>query len=289
VVRGLTPRQDQVLEFVATFVADEGYMPATRDIALACGLRSPSSAARACRSLETRGHIERDPKHPRLVTVHRDLDCGSPAPPATDVDSELLICELTIAEVSASVLAVQRAMTWAPDVAAQEQLHRDGLDRIWLLRLYEDARRRLVQGGAVLPEGAAALIEAQRALATTRMALVSSWPRYQTWRLLFTVMVQGWLDQVGKLGARHLASAYAAERATFAIDRDAALGEARHLVAVGGPDLARFVSVYGAEIRKTATLVGRAMPKAVGDATLPEIGGVVDDALGVIGPLEVQG
>jgi hypothetical protein len=218
--------------------------------------------------------------HARLVTVHR----GAARPtPAAEVDNELLLCELTIAEVSSAVLAVQRALTWAPDVVAQEQLHRDGLDRIWLLRLYEDARRRLVHGGAVLPEGAAALIEAQRTLATTRLALVSSWPRYQTWRLLFTVMVQGWLEQAGKLGARHLASAYAAERATFAIDRQAALDEARRLVAVGGPDLAKFVTVFGAEVKKTATLVGAAMPSAVGGATLPELTGVLDDTFLSIG------
>jgi hypothetical protein len=272
----LTPRQDQVLEFVATFVADEGYMPAMREIATACGLRSPSSAARACHSLEARGYIERDPVRPRLVAVHRAPDRPVPA---AELDNELLLCELTIAEVSASVAAVQRAMPWAPDLVAQEQLHRDGLDRIWLLRLYEDARRRLVQGGAQLPEGAAPLVEAQRTLARTRTALVSSWPRYQTWRLLFTVMVQGWLDHVGKLGARHLAPAYAAERTAFAIDREAALDEARELVARGGPDLAQFVSVYGAEVRKTASLVGNAMAGAVGEAaSLPGLTGVLDAA-----------
>ena len=77
------------------------------------------------------------------------------------------------------VAAVQQAFAWAPDVNAQEELHREGLDRIWLLRLYEEARRRLVDAGARLPDGGALAVAKQRSLADARGALITNWPRYR--------------------------------------------------------------------------------------------------------------
>lgn len=57
----ITDRQQQVLEFIRHFLADEGYSPSVREICHGLGLSSPGSLFKHLRVLEDRGHLIRTP------------------------------------------------------------------------------------------------------------------------------------------------------------------------------------------------------------------------------------
>ena len=79
-VKGLTPRQEQVLEFIRESVRSNGYPPTVREICAALRLSSPSTVHAHLANLERLGHIKRDPSKPRALDVVRDARPARPLP-----------------------------------------------------------------------------------------------------------------------------------------------------------------------------------------------------------------
>jgi repressor LexA len=76
----LTERQQQVLEYIRSIVAERGYPPSVREIGDAVGLSSPSSVHAQLNSLVAAGMIKKDPSKPRAIVVVDE----TPAPVAED-------------------------------------------------------------------------------------------------------------------------------------------------------------------------------------------------------------
>lgn len=69
----LTPKQRQILEFIAAQVERRGYPPSVREIGQAVGLRSSSTVHGHLARLERHGYIRRDPTKPRAIEILRRL------------------------------------------------------------------------------------------------------------------------------------------------------------------------------------------------------------------------
>ena len=65
----LTKRQQEIFEFVKTYVRDHGYPPTVRDIGKAIGLTSSSTVHAHLANLEKLGLLKRDPTKPRALEV----------------------------------------------------------------------------------------------------------------------------------------------------------------------------------------------------------------------------
>lgn len=74
VMKELTTRQRQVLDFIQTTVTDRGYPPAVREIGEALGLSSPSTVHSHLSALVRAGYINRDPSKPRAIEVVHTSD-----------------------------------------------------------------------------------------------------------------------------------------------------------------------------------------------------------------------
>lgn len=68
-MEGLTPRQEQVLEYIRESVRANGYPPTVREICAALDLSSPSTVHAHLANLERQGFIKRDPAKPRALDV----------------------------------------------------------------------------------------------------------------------------------------------------------------------------------------------------------------------------
>ena len=79
-MQGLTPRQQQVLEFIRVSLRDNGYPPTVREICAALHLSSPSTVHAHLANLERLGLIKRDPTKPRALAVVQDLRPRRPLP-----------------------------------------------------------------------------------------------------------------------------------------------------------------------------------------------------------------
>ncbi len=65
----LTPRQQQVLEFIDAEVRRRGYPPSVREIGEAVGLSSSSTVHAHLAALQDKGYLRRDPTKPRAIEV----------------------------------------------------------------------------------------------------------------------------------------------------------------------------------------------------------------------------
>ncbi len=65
----LTKRQQQIYDYVAQYVDDNGYPPTVREIGEAVGLASPSTVHAHLSNLERAGMIRRDPTKPRALVI----------------------------------------------------------------------------------------------------------------------------------------------------------------------------------------------------------------------------
>ena len=79
-MEGLTPRQEQVLEFIRESVRVNGYPPTVREICAGLDLSSPSTVHAHLANLERLGLIRRDPTKPRALDVVQDLRPPRPLP-----------------------------------------------------------------------------------------------------------------------------------------------------------------------------------------------------------------
>lgn len=67
--RGISPRQKKILDFIRDHTDTKGYPPTVREIGEAVGLRSSSTVHSHLKSLETGGHIRRDPSLTRAIRL----------------------------------------------------------------------------------------------------------------------------------------------------------------------------------------------------------------------------
>jgi repressor LexA len=76
--RELTRRQQQILDFIRSYLNRHGYPPSVREIGADVGLSSSSTVHSHLAALETKGFIRRDPTKPRALEVfdYRDSDRG---------------------------------------------------------------------------------------------------------------------------------------------------------------------------------------------------------------------
>lgn len=74
----LTARQREILDLIASTVADRGYPPSVREIGDAVGLSSPSTVHSHLSTLSDAGFIRRDPSKPRAIEVMIDDDGAIP-------------------------------------------------------------------------------------------------------------------------------------------------------------------------------------------------------------------
>ncbi|MET8405913.1 winged helix-turn-helix transcriptional regulator [Streptomyces sp900116325] len=69
VMRELTARQERILAFIRTAIADSGEAPTVREIAEGVGLSSPSSVAYHLGRLEEGGYIQHEPGRHRSIRL----------------------------------------------------------------------------------------------------------------------------------------------------------------------------------------------------------------------------
>ena len=65
----LTSRQQEIWQFLATYVDEHGYPPTVREIGDAVGLASPSTVHAHLANLERSGLLKRDPTKPRAIEL----------------------------------------------------------------------------------------------------------------------------------------------------------------------------------------------------------------------------
>lgn len=70
--RKITPKQEQILEFLKDCILRKGYPPAVREICEAVNLKSTSSVHSHLETLEKKGFIRRDPTKPRAIEICDD-------------------------------------------------------------------------------------------------------------------------------------------------------------------------------------------------------------------------
>ena len=75
-VEELTERQRQTLEYIAETVSQRGYPPSVREMCVALGLASSSSAHSHLQALQRKGYLRIDPTKPRAIEVIFDADTG---------------------------------------------------------------------------------------------------------------------------------------------------------------------------------------------------------------------
>src|SRR5215471_6873873 len=81
----LTERQQQIWDFLVSYVDRHGYPPTVREIGEEVGLASPSTVHAHLANLERAGLLKRDPTKPRaLELIGRTRDDAPAVAPAED-------------------------------------------------------------------------------------------------------------------------------------------------------------------------------------------------------------
>lgn len=68
-MRSITPKQQQVYDYIVSFTQEHGYPPAIREICAAVGLKSPSSVHAHIKTLRELGYIIKDDRKTRALTT----------------------------------------------------------------------------------------------------------------------------------------------------------------------------------------------------------------------------
>jgi repressor LexA len=68
----ITPKQQEILDYIKSEILKKGYPPAVRDICEAVHLKSTSSVHSHLETLEKNGYIRRDPTKPRAIEIIDD-------------------------------------------------------------------------------------------------------------------------------------------------------------------------------------------------------------------------
>lgn len=75
-MRSITPKQQQVYDYIVSFTQEHGYPPAIREICAAVGLKSPSSVHAHIKSLQDLGYIVKDDRKTRALTTSSSSPAG---------------------------------------------------------------------------------------------------------------------------------------------------------------------------------------------------------------------
>jgi repressor LexA len=78
--KGLTKRQEEILEFVVERVRDEGFPPTLKEIAAQFRLSSPNAARDHILALERKGFLRRSAEKSRALTLDPSLRAAQPPP-----------------------------------------------------------------------------------------------------------------------------------------------------------------------------------------------------------------
>ena len=65
----ITPKQQEILDYIKSQILERGFPPAVRDICEAVHLKSTSSVHSHLETLEKNGYIKRDPTKPRASEI----------------------------------------------------------------------------------------------------------------------------------------------------------------------------------------------------------------------------
>ena len=68
----LSPKRQQIINFIARFIEKKGYAPSIREIANGCNINSPSMAQYHLNILEHDGYIHRDRSIPRSISLVKE-------------------------------------------------------------------------------------------------------------------------------------------------------------------------------------------------------------------------
>ena len=68
----MSPKQQEILEYIKSQILERGFPPAVRDICVAVNLKSTSSVHSHLETLEKNGYIRRDPTKPRAIEILDD-------------------------------------------------------------------------------------------------------------------------------------------------------------------------------------------------------------------------
>jgi repressor LexA len=68
----ITPKQQEILQYIKETILKKGYPPAVREICEAVHLKSTSSVHSHLETLEEKGYIRRDPTKPRTIEIIDD-------------------------------------------------------------------------------------------------------------------------------------------------------------------------------------------------------------------------
>ena len=68
----ISPKQQEILEYIKAQILERGFPPAVRDICEAVNLKSTSSVHSHLETLEKNGYIRRDPTKPRAIEIVDD-------------------------------------------------------------------------------------------------------------------------------------------------------------------------------------------------------------------------
>ncbi len=68
----ITPKQQEILEYIKETILKKGYPPSVREICEAVRLKSTSSVHSHLETLEQKGYIRRDPTKPRTIEIIDD-------------------------------------------------------------------------------------------------------------------------------------------------------------------------------------------------------------------------
>ncbi len=92
----LTGRQQEIWDYLVSYVAEHGYPPTVREIGERVGLASPSTVHAHLANLERAGYLRRDPTKPRALelTGLRRQDAGAGVPRETAMQALPLVGEI---------------------------------------------------------------------------------------------------------------------------------------------------------------------------------------------------
>jgi repressor LexA len=130
----LTGRQQEIWDYLVTYVGRHGYPPTVREIGAAVGLASPSTVHAHLANLERAGFLKRDPTKPRALELRREAK----REPARDVEVRQLPLLGQIA-AGGPLLAEENVEDY---LAVPEPLSRGGEE--FLLRIKGDS---MIQAG----------------------------------------------------------------------------------------------------------------------------------------------
>ncbi|WP_428240866.1 transcriptional repressor LexA [Gynuella sp.] len=89
----LTARQQQVFDFIKSYLDDNGMPPTRAEIAAKLGFRSPNAAEEHLKALARKGAIEMIPGASRGIRLPEDLDAGLPVVGSVAAGSPILAAE----------------------------------------------------------------------------------------------------------------------------------------------------------------------------------------------------